>query len=139
MLIEQIKSARMEAMKARNGLKSKILALVIGECDTKQDYSDKIVKSNLKKLVDSNREFISKLPAGDIKVQALSREIEILQEFLPQALTGPELEVAVLSIISSNSITNMSGMGLVMSKLNETGLLVDGKEVRGVFAAAIAS
>jgi len=61
------------------------------------------------------------------------KELEIVNEFLPEELPPEEIEKVVARIIAENEISSMSGMGQVMSKaMSELQDKADGAIVKDI-------
>ena len=123
-----IKSALSDAMKAAMRAKDKKRLAVIRmalaafkqiEVDERIDVNeerslqlvDKMVKQrreSLRQYRDANREDLAEVEAA---------EIEILQEFLPQALSESELETLAKNAIQQSGAEGMKDMGKVMGVL----------------------
>jgi len=111
MLVDQIKTARMDAMRARNGVTKSILTTLLGELEgmakrDQVDISDDMVIRTCKKFIVGNLETMK---LGGSKDQ-LETENAILQDFLPKQLSSDELR----AIIANMKVLNL---GQIMQQL----------------------
>lgn len=53
-------------------------------------------------------------------VEKEKAEIEVIETFLPQMVSEDELKGVISSLINTNGITDMKGMGIVMNSLKST-------------------
>ena len=120
-LQDQIQDAMKTAMKSGNKERLAVIRLMMSamkqvEVDERIELDDNRVLGILDKMVKQRRESISQFQAGgrsDLadKEQA---EIEIIADFLPQALTEAEIETIINSAISETGAASMKDMGKVM-------------------------
>jgi len=103
MLIDQVKAARMTAMKARDAAARSILTTLLGELESiaKRDQagvSDDMVIRTCKKFIVGNLETI-KLGGDADKLEA---ENVILRGFIPKQLTSDELRAIIVAMNATN-------------------------------------
>jgi uncharacterized protein YqeY len=120
-LQDQIQDAMKTAMKSGDKERLAVIRLMMSamkqvEVDERIELDDNRVLGILDKMVKQRRESISQFQAGgrsDLadKEQA---EIEIIADFLPQALTEAEIETIINSAISETGAASMKDMGKVM-------------------------
>ena len=103
-MIEVIRQDMVKAMKSGDNLKRNVLRVLKGELDRDFITKDVDVLSTIKKMVSNLKE------SNDSQ-----DEIEVLKAYLPKQMTESEMEAEVEFLISGNSITNMSGMGMIMA------------------------
>ena len=86
------------------------------EVDERIELDDNRVLGILDKMVKQRRESISQFQAGgrDDLADKEQAEIEIISDFLPQALTEAEIETIINSAISETGAASMKDMGKVM-------------------------
>lgn len=111
MLIDQIRTARITAMKERDAVAKTILTTLLGELEgmakrEQADITDEMVAKTCKKFVASNQEVI----ALDSNVEQLTAENVILTKFIPIQLTADELRVIIVDM-------NASNLGEIMKQL----------------------
>lgn len=111
MLIDQVKAARMTAMKARDAAARSILTTLLGELESiaKRDQagvSDDMVIRTCKKFIVGNLETI-KLGGDADKLEA---ENVILRGFIPKQLTSDELRAIIVAM-------NATNIGKIMQQL----------------------
>lgn len=131
-LIEQINEGIKEAMRNRDQLrlatlrmlKSKILAV-----DARAALADSEVIKLFKTYYGNLQEALEQAQAAsrpDI-ADPLKRELEIVQEFLPQTLSLEETQSVVEEAIKESGAKTKKDLGLVMKAIMKSGKSVDGK------------
>ena len=90
------------------------------EVDERIDPDDGRVTSILDKMVKQRRESIKQFESAgrDELVAQEQSEIEVLQEFLPQALSEEELHAIISAALSDTGAEGMQDMGKVMGIIN---------------------
>jgi uncharacterized protein YqeY len=117
-------------------------AIYNAEKRDKRDYAEDEVAVILTKEVKTRRESVDAFEKGGrpdlvAKEQA---EIEILSEFLPEALTEAEIEALVKEAISTTGASSPRDMGKVMGWLSpRTRGRADGRVLSGLVTAALAA
>ncbi|MGB5397395.1 MAG: GatB/YqeY domain-containing protein [Gammaproteobacteria bacterium] len=117
----QIQDAMKAAMKAGDKPRLAVVRLMLAaikqvEVDERIELDDTRVTTILDKMVKQRRESIAQYaPAGrdDLVAQEQS-EIDIIQTFLPQALSTDEIEAIINDAISSTGASSIKDMGKVM-------------------------
>ncbi len=129
-LIEKINLGIKEAMRNRDQirlntlrmLKSKILAV-----DARANLPDaevlKLFKTYLGNLQEARDQSLSRPEM----VAQLEKEIEIVQEFLPKALSSEETKKIVMQAIADSGAKTKNDLGLVMKSIMKINNTVDGK------------
>ena len=86
------------------------------EVDERIELDDSRVLSVLDKMVKQRRESISQFESGgrDDLVAKEKAEIDVITEFLPQALTAAEIDTIISRAISDTGASSMRDMGKVM-------------------------
>jgi uncharacterized protein YqeY len=136
-----------EAMRAQDEVRKRTIRMALAairnaEIDhqTELDESDVIVI--LQKEVKSRNETIEgaeKAGRDDLIAEA-NHEIEILEEYLPQAISPAELENIVVESISEIKATSMKDMGQVMQAvMPKVRGRADGKEVNQIVRKLLSS
>jgi uncharacterized protein YqeY len=120
-LQKQIQGAVVSAMKAGEKERLAIIRLMTSamkqiEVDERIELDDARVIAILDKMVKQRRESIAQFkPAGrDDLVKQESYEIDIIQEFLPQALSEEEVDDIVNQAIEKTGAASIKDMGKVM-------------------------
>ena len=117
LLIESMKSA----MKAKDKERPKTIRLALSdikrvEVDTREEQTDSQIIAILDKMVKQRRESISQFELGGRRELAAQEksEIEVLNEFLPQALKDEEIDSLIQSAIADSGAKTVRDMGKVM-------------------------
>ncbi len=120
-LQKQIKTAVISAMKAGEKERLKIIRLMTSamkqiEIDERIELDDARIIAILDKMVKQRRESISQFKTAnrDDLVKQESYEIDIIQEFLPQALSEDEVDAIVSQAIEQTGASSIKDMGKVM-------------------------
>ncbi|VAW52075.1 Transamidase GatB domain protein [hydrothermal vent metagenome] len=120
-LQKQIQQAVINAMKAGEKERLKIIRLMTSsmkqiEVDERVELDDARIIAILDKMVKQRRESISqfKTAGRDDLVKQEAYEIDIIQEFLPQALSEEEIDNIVNQAIEKTAANSIKDMGKVM-------------------------
>lgn len=123
-LKSQIADAQIAAMRARDKDRLATIRLVMSafkqvEIDERLEIDDTRALAILDKLVKQRRESITLYDAaGREDLAARERaEIEIIQDFMPTALTEAEISAIVSQAIEDTSATTIRDMGQVMNQI----------------------
>ncbi|ARU58607.1 transamidase GatB domain protein [Oleiphilus messinensis] len=123
-LKSQITSAMKEAMKAKDKNRLGTIRLILAdikkvEVDERIDVDDTRVLAILDKMVKQRRDSVKQYTdAGrDDLAQVEANEIEVIQAFLPKALTDEEISELITSAIAESGAASMQDMGKVMNLL----------------------
>ena len=110
------------SMKARDKNRVKTIRLALSEIkrvevDTRNEQTDAQIITILDKMVKQRRESIKQFKIGGRQELAAQEEleIEILNEFLPQALSEEEINSLVHSAIANSQAESVQDMGKVMA------------------------
>ena len=110
------------SMKARDKNRVKTIRLALSEIkrvevDTRNEQTDAQIITILDKMVKQRRESIKQFKIGGRQELAAQEEleIEILNEFLPQALSEEEINSLVHSAIANSQAEAVQDMGKVMA------------------------
>ena len=128
---EDIKSILIIAMKDKNQLRVSTLRMVnasIKDLEISQrtnnqtdEISDNDIIDILVKMVKQRKEAADTYKQGnrdDLSKKELD-EIKIIEEFLPKQLSEDEVIKIIEGLISENNISDISGMGLLMSEIKK--------------------
>ena len=120
-LKQQINEAMKDAMRARDKARLGTIRLALAEIkrvevDERIDPDNARVTSILDKMVKQRRESIKQFESAgrDELVAQEKSEIDVLQEFLPQALNEEELDAIISAALSNTGAQGMQDMGKVM-------------------------
>jgi uncharacterized protein YqeY len=119
-LQSDMKTAMKAGEKDRLGVIRLMLAAVKQrEVDERIELTDADIVIALDRMVKQRRESIQQYTAGGRADLAIieEREIAVIADYLPQALTDPEIEQMITAAISETCATGISGMGKVMAVL----------------------
>ena len=123
MLIDVIKADITAATRSRNQLASDILKVVLGECQTRNNFTDEFVIRYCREIVKGNTETMK---FGDsVK---LSRENELLRSYLPKEVSKEELEVYAGQISGEIKAaqSDKHAVGVLIKYVKSLGLLASG-------------
>jgi uncharacterized protein YqeY len=142
-LTDAMKDAMRNKDKPRLGAIRLMLAEVKRvEVDERIVISDERLLSILDKMVKQRRDSIAQYQtAGRDELAAVeSYEIEVIQEFLPAALTNDEIEALIASAIAESGAESMRDMGKVMGILKpQIQGRADGGAVSGLVKTALSN
>lgn len=110
-----------DAMRAKDKARLGAIRLALAEIkkvevDERIDPDDARITSILDKMVKQRRESIKQFETAgrDELVAQEQNEIDVLQEFLPQALSEEELNAIISSALEATGAQSMQDMGKVM-------------------------
>jgi len=144
---KQINDAMKEAMRAKDKPRLGAIRLIQAEIkrievDERIEIDDTRVLAILDKMVKQRRDSINQYEAAgrqelaDVEVQ----EINVIQDFLPAALSDAEIAAMVEAAVTSSGATSMADMGKVMGILKpQIQGRADGGAVSGLVKAALNS
>lgn len=119
-----INNAMKDAMRAKDKARLTTIRLALSaikqvEVDTRTELDDATILAILDKMVKQRRESIKMYEeAGRQELADVEHaEIEVLQEFLPQALSEEEINQLIEQAISQSGAESMRDMGKVMGIL----------------------
>jgi hypothetical protein len=118
----RITEAMKDAMRARDKERLGAIRLILSELkkievDERIDVDDTRVISVLDKMVKQRRESIKQYEAGNRPELAAveQAEIEVIQDFMPQALGEAEINAILAKAVSETNASSMKDMGAVMN------------------------
>ncbi len=123
-LKKQIKEDLNKALKAKEKGKVSVLRMVNAEIkneeiDKKEDLTDediiKIIFKELKKRKEGLEEF--KKAGRDLIVKKEEKQIQILEDYLPEQMSKEEIEELVEKVIEETRAEGMSDMGKIMKEI----------------------
>ena len=130
--IEQINDGIKEAMKSRNQLRLDTLRMLkskILNVDARGNLPDADVVKLFKTYYGNIQEAMDQaqsLNRPEI-AEKLKKELEIIQEFLPKALSAEETKSLVAQAITESGAKTKKDLGLVMKSLMKLNASIDGK------------
>ena len=103
----------------RDALRLLLSALKQREVDERKELADADVVAVMEKMIKQRRESIVQFEKGGRQDLAQNEqfEVEIFQAYMPQALSGAEIETAVAEAIAAAGAKAPSDMGKVMGVL----------------------
>lgn len=141
MLKQQIQGDMKTAMKAGDKVRLGVIRLILAaikqrEVDERIELDDSQVLAVLDKMVKQRRDSIAQYQdAGREDLAEVERfEVDVIQEYLPAALTQQELTALVEAAISSAAAVAMKDMGRVMAILRPQ---VQGRSDMGAVSALV--
>ncbi|TXH61980.1 MAG: GatB/YqeY domain-containing protein [Thiothrix sp.] len=121
-LKEQLTEAMKQAMRAQDKARLGVIRLVLAaikqqEVDTRQAQDDLAVLAVLDKMVKQRRESIRQYTeAGRLELAEQEQfEINVIQEYLPQALSDDEIAALVVEAVTATGAASVKDMGKVMA------------------------
>ncbi|MEZ5490488.1 MAG: GatB/YqeY domain-containing protein [Gammaproteobacteria bacterium] len=121
-LKQQLTEAMKSAMRAKDKERLGTLRLALSEVkkvevDERIEPDDARILSILDKMVKQRRESVRQFEAGGRQdlAEKEAREIDVLQEFLPEALDEAELTALIQTAIAETKAESMRDMGKVMA------------------------
>tara|TARA_B100000315_G_C14471305_1_gene538478 strand:+ start:375 stop:824 length:450 start_codon:yes stop_codon:yes gene_type:complete len=147
-LEEKIYSDFIQARKAKETHKIEFLSLVRSDLKNEAINSKKekldddqvlaILKKQQKRLLDA-KEVISSSERKDL-IEALEKELEILNQYLPQPLSDDQVLAIIDEAISSTGASSIKDMGRVMKEvLAKVGVKADSKKVSNLVREKLSS
>jgi uncharacterized protein len=147
MLIDQIRADLTAATKARDALRQRTIRSVIAAVQEAQVAGDEsitldddgvqaVIKAQVKRRIDAAEAFSA--GGRDDRAADERAEIEVLEEYLPAALTHAELEAIVVSVFDTNGFASKADMGAAMKAVNaEVAGRADGRIVADLVKARL--
>ena len=118
----RITEAMKDAMRARAKERLAAIRLILTEfkkieVDERIDVDDTRALSVMEKMIKQRRESIKQYEAGNRPELAATEqaEIDVIQEFMPQALSEAEIAAIIADAIKQTGATAMKDMGAVMN------------------------
>ena len=137
----EIKNAMKDAMRAKDKPRLSAIRLIQAEVkrvevDERVEIDDQRLVAIMDKMVKQRRDSISQYQsAGRDELAAVEiAEIEVIQDFLPTALTEAEIEELIQAAIASTGAESMRDMGKVMGVLKPQ---IQGRADAGAVSAGV--
>lgn len=122
---EKIQTDLKEYMKARDEVKVSTLRFLLSaihnaKIEKREELTDEDVIGVIQKQVKQRKESIESFEKGDRDdlVQKETKELEILQKYLPEQISDSELDILVDKAIKDTSSSSVVDIGKVMGKLS---------------------
>ena len=130
-LIDTIKADITTATRMRNQLASDILKVVLGECQTRNDFTDDFIIRYCREIVKGNTETMKFGESAK-----LSRENELLRSYLPKEVSKVELEVYAGQISGEIKAaqSDKHAIGVLIKYVKSLGLLASGDVAKEVIS-----
>ncbi|MCI9280358.1 MAG: GatB/YqeY domain-containing protein [Bacilli bacterium] len=135
-MFNQIEEDLKSAMKNQEKLVLSVLrmvksALQLEKINKKEDLTDEEVLAVIKKQIKMRRDSIGEFEKFDKKeeIELLNQEIEILNQYLPEALSEEELDQKIEEVFNEIQPSGMKDMGAIMKALQPIASQVDMSEV----------
>ncbi len=135
-MFNQIEEDLKSAMKNQEKLVLSVLrmvksALQLEKINKKEDLTDEEVFAVIKKQIKMRRDSIGEFEKFDKKeeIELLNQEIEILNQYLPEALSEEELDQKIEEVFNEIQPSGMKDMGAIMKALQPIVSQVDMSEV----------
>ncbi len=142
-LVERIKDAVKDAMRARDKARLAALRLITAEfkrieVDERIEIDDARALSVLDKMVKQRLDSEAQYRAAgrDELAEVEAFEITVIREYLPEPLTDEALDALVAEVIAALGASSMAQMGAVMGRLKPQ---VAGRADMGVLSAKVKS
>lgn len=149
MLIEQLKSDQLKARKEKNEISTSLLTTLyseaanVGKNKGNRLSEDDEVIAVIKKFIKSaneNKEIYTKAQNKE-RIDVIVKELEILNSYLPKALTADEVKAACQDVVNVQNLDKTpSSMGKIMKELKvRFGSQLDGAMASQVIKEFLAS
>jgi uncharacterized protein YqeY len=128
-LIDVIRADILSATRTRNQLASDILKVVLGECQTRNNFTDDFIIRYCREIVKGNTETMKFGESAK-----LSRENELLRSYLPKEVSKEEL-AAYAGQISGEikaAQSDKHAIGVLVKYVKSLGLLASGDAAKEV-------
>lgn len=135
-IVETLRSRALAAMKAKDTVATTILRLAQSEVQALEARQGRALTSDeelgaLRKLVKSNEETLAASTSDVERATTLKREIEILKELLPQAMSAEAIATMLAPVADAIRAAANDGQatGVAMKHLKAQGATVTGNDV----------
>jgi uncharacterized protein YqeY len=137
MLIDEIKTRMMRAMRERDEVVRNVLGLAVGEIQTAEARANRALREDeataiVRKLLKSNEETLALAGTDDTRAASLRREIEVLSALLPQSMSVEKIVEALAPAAEAIRAAKSDGqaMGAAMKHLKAAGAVVEAAAVQ---------
>jgi uncharacterized protein len=136
-LTDEIKRRMRVAMQAHDAVARNILGLALGEIQTAEARANRALGDDeamavLRRLVKSNEETLGHAKDDPLRAAELKREIDLLAELLPSALSADAVAAALAPVADALRAAKTAGqaMGVAMKHLKSSGAVVEATAVQ---------
>jgi len=128
-LIDVIRADILSATRTRNQLASDILKVVLGECQTRNNFTDDFIIRYCREIVKGNTETMKFGESAK-----LSRENELLRSYLPKEVSKEELTIYAGQISGEIKAaqSDKHAIGALVKYVKSLGLLASGDVAKEV-------
>ena len=131
MIVQEIRSQIKEAMLAGDSDKVALLRLIIGTLQQEGDDSDDAAEKVIRKMIKSNLQTAEALVANGNTASEIYKENSLLNSFLPQTMSVPEIKVLLnQSDINFQIMNPGKAMGAAMKLCKANQWPAQGKDVK---------
>jgi uncharacterized protein YqeY len=137
MLIDEIKTRMMRALRDRDEVVRNILGLAVGEIQTAEARANRALGEDeamavVRKLVKSNEETLALSGTDDARAAGLRREIEALSALLPRSMSVEQIADALSPVADAIRAAKSDGqaMGVAMKHLKAAGAIAAAPDVQ---------
>jgi hypothetical protein len=137
MLIDEIKTRMMRALRERDEVVRNVLGLAAGEIQTAEARANRALGEDeamavVRKLVKSNEETLALAGTDDARAGGLRREIEVLSALLPRSLSVEQIAEALSPVADAIRAAKSDGqaMGVAMKHLKAAGAIAAAPDVQ---------
>lgn len=133
MILSNLKSAKVTAMKSRDAATKTSLTTLISEIEMigknqQREVTDTDCIALIRSFVNKQTEVLEVLAPSDVRYTAAEAEIALLKTFLPQEMTSDELDAAIYQALGDVLVArglardqaSIKEMGAVMAKLKSS-------------------
>jgi uncharacterized protein len=103
----------------RDALRLLLAALKQREVDERKELADAEIIAVIEKMIKQRRDSITQFERGGRQdlADAENFEVDVLQAYMPQAMSDAEIAAAIAEVIQASGAKGMSDMGKVMAAL----------------------
>jgi uncharacterized protein len=137
MLIDEIKTRMMRALRDRDEVVRNVLGLAVGEIQTAEARANRALGEDeamavVRKLVKSNEETLALAGTDDGRAAGLRREIEALSALLPRSMSVEQIAEALSPVADAIRAAKSDGqaMGVAMKHLKAAGAIASAANVQ---------
>ncbi|TKB47170.1 GatB/YqeY domain-containing protein [Thalassotalea mangrovi] len=123
-LLSQLNDEMKNAMRAKDKNRLGVIRMALSaikqaKIDNQKEMSDDDILALLTKMIKQRKESVAMYTEGGRAEMAAAEqaEIEVIEEFLPQALTAEEIQQLITQAIADTGAESMADMGKVMAIL----------------------
>ena len=136
-ITDELKTRMRAAMQARDEVAKNVLGVALGDIQTAEARANRALADEealavLRKIVKSNEETLGHAKDDPARAADLRREIEVLSELLPRALSADAVAEALSPVVDAIRAAKSDGqaMGVAMKHLKASGAVVEAPAVQ---------